>query len=206
MVEQLTTPHDFSSLGTDELFALARASNVAVYERALPLAEKVARAYCKRYKWICPDDLTQDLMYEIPRIMYRYREDNAAGNSWSKYLYHRLHFLAKDVLRKEDPLGISFPQKREYPSWHRLGDESLDGFDPIDIRETIEDVEVVLKDEIHLWRDYFDSLPPMRKSKRDRLWDDKLRRVKFRRHQSGLAKWLKKRRTPKQLSLSMSGD
>lgn len=200
-VEQITS--SLSLLSADDLYAVARASNVAVYERSQPIARRIAGLYVKRYSWIDVDDLTQDLMFEIPRIMYGYRPDNSAGNPWSKFLYHKLYFKAKDALRREDPLGIGWPQKREYPAWHRLGDQALEGFDAPDTREPPIDLDPELKDEVHQWREYFDSLPPMRKSKRDRFWDETLHRVKFKRHKPGLAAWLKLRRVPRQLSFSM---
>lgn len=193
---------DFVAMGTDELFRLARAANVAVYERSLPVAQKVARSYCKRYTWIDADDLTQDLMYEIPRIMYSFREENSAGNPWSKFLYHKLYFKCKDYLRKEDPLGICWPQKRQYPAWHRLGDESLEGFEPRDEREPAAELDTELIDDVRDWREYFDSLPPMRKPKRDRIWDHKRHRIKFRvRKAATLTNWCRERRKPHQMNL-----
>lgn len=207
MIAEKTTPQQiaatYDGMTPDELYAVARSANVAVYERSIPVARRVARTYCKRYAWIDEDDLLQNLMFELPRILYSYRDDNSAGNPWSKFLYHKLYFKCKDILRKEDPLGLSWPQKREYPAWHRLGDASLAGFDAPDTRETLEVTDPELKDEIHQWRGYFESLPPMRKPKRDRLWDENLRRVKFKKHKPGLGHWLKNRRAPKQLSFPL---
>lgn len=182
------------------MFLVARAANVEVYQRALPVAQRVARAYCRQYTWIDPEDLTQDLMFEVPRVMYSYREDNAAANSWSKYLYFKLQFKAKDYLRREDPLGISYPQKKQYPQWHRLGDESLEGFDPVDVRELMTEE---LEEEIQLWKDFFRDFPEPRKISRRRSWDKVNERVKFRKQKMTVLSWYKLRKKPKQLSLGL---
>jgi len=192
---------DLSKMETDDVFLLARRANVEVYERALPVAQKVARAYCRRYDWISVDDLVQDLMFEIPRVMYGFREDNAAGNNWSKYLYFKLGFKAKDILRREDPLGISHPQKKAYPQWHRLGDESLSGFDPKDHRSDVELPEEMVED-IANWKEYFTGLRPMREIKHGRSWDKVRQRVRFRRQKVTLADWYRARKIPKQMLMN----
>jgi DNA-directed RNA polymerase specialized sigma24 family protein len=192
--------YDFSELNVDEMFMLARRANTEVFERALPIVQKVARAYCRRYEWINQEDLVQDLMCEVPRVMYGYREDNDAGNVWSKYLYWRLQFKAKDVLRREDPLGISHPQKRKYPAWHRLGDESLDGFDPKDHRESVASDELL--EDVAIWKEYFSHLRPIRKIKRDRHWDKAKSRVKFKRLKVTIFDWYRLRKSPRQMELT----
>lgn len=199
-VDASTSQFDFSNLGVEELFMLARKANVEVYARALPIAQRVARAYCRNYTWIDPEDLTQDLMSEIPRVMYGYQEDNAFSNTWSKYLYFKLQFKAKDILRREDPLGISYPQKKQYPQWHRLGDESLEGFEPTDMRELLTEE---LEEEIQLWKEFFRDHPDPRKIKRGRIWDKVNGRVKFRKQKMTLLAWYKIRKRPKQLSLGL---
>ncbi len=35
-----------------------------------------------------------------------------------------MNFYVKDVLRREDPAGICWPQREHYPTWYRLGDQS----------------------------------------------------------------------------------
>jgi hypothetical protein len=197
---------DFSKLTADEVFAIARQSNVEVYTRALPIAKKIAERYAKKYDWISAEDLTQNLMYEIPSIMYAYRDDDASGNPWSKYLFYKLYFKGKDYLRKEDPVGIKWPQKKQYPKWHRLGDESLDGFEVVDYRGSEEDqaAEAELLTNIAAWRAWFAAhvRPVVAEQKRRTYWDAKRNRVKFKRgKQHSVIAWYDSRKLPKQLAL-----
>lgn len=106
----------------------------AVYLKATEVARQIALKYCRRYYWIDPDDLSQELILSLPKFIDAYRVGHRSGTPWGKYLYHKLNFKAKDILRLEDPLGIGWPQKQHYPSWSRLGDEALEGFDAPDAR------------------------------------------------------------------------
>lgn len=133
---------EFSKLGDDELFLLARRANQEVFKRALPIVRRIAAKYCHEYTWLNVEDLAHAMMQEVPRIAFTYREHNQWGNGWGKYLYHRLYYVAKDCLRKEDPLGIGWPQKKQYPQWHRLGDESLAGFEAIDEAKELDSIPV----------------------------------------------------------------
>jgi len=204
----------FGILSVEHMFTVARLANCAVYERAGPIAEKIAKRYAKKYDWISVEDLTQNMLFDIPAIMYAYRADNAAKNPWGKYLYYKLYFLAKDYLRKEDPVGIKWPQKKAYPRWHRLGDESLDGFEVMDWRTWIFDEDKnelnQLLDDIAAWREYFSQLPqaqfsqqPADKKRGVKHWDVKRSRVKFRRNRDTLTvlAWYLARKQPKQLAL-----
>jgi hypothetical protein len=100
-----------------------------VWEASVPVARRVASLYTKKYEWIDLDDLSSDLLLSVPRFVESFSLNHSSGTGWLKYCYHRFHFLCKDILRREDPLGIKWPQKKAYPSWHRLGDESLQGYD-----------------------------------------------------------------------------
>ena len=194
---------DFSKLTPDEVFAIARQANVEVYTRALPIAQNIAGRYAKKYDWISAEDLVQNLMFEIPTIMYAYRDDDASGNPWSKYLFYKLYFKAKDYLRKEDPVGIKWPQKKQYPKWHRLGDESLDGFEVVDYRGRDDEhlVDGELLASIAAWREFFQALPALREEpKRKLYWDAKRNRVKFRRSKQTIAEWYESRKLPRQLA------
>jgi hypothetical protein len=194
---------DFSNLTPDEVFAIARQANVEVYTRALPIAQSIAARYAKKYDWISAEDLTQNLMYEIPSIMYAYRDDDASGNPWSKYLFYKLYFKGKDYLRKEDPVGIKWPQKKAYPKWHRLGDEALDGFEVIDYRGADDhQVDPELLTNIVAWREFFASIPARPIDSKKRLyWDGKRNRVKFKRCKLTVIEWYEARKLPKQLAL-----
>lgn len=194
---------DFSNLTPDEVFAIARQSNVEVYTRALPIAKSIAERYAKKYDWISAEDLTQNLMYEIPSIMYAYRDDDASGNPWSKYLFYKLYFKGKDYLRKEDPVGIKWPQKKAYPKWHRLGDEALDGFEVIDYRGAGDhQVDAELLTNIVAWHEFFASIPVRSVDSKKRLyWDTKRNRVKFKRSKLTVMEWYEARKLPKQLAL-----
>lgn len=105
-----------------------------VWEAVIPIARRVARSAAARYTWLDADDLQQDLLLGVPRFLSRFRARNEHGHSFEKYVFFRLSFYIKDVLRREDPLGISYPQKLPYPQWSRLGDESLEGYDAPDER------------------------------------------------------------------------
>jgi hypothetical protein len=91
---------------------------------AIGLAERIAKKTVRKYPWIDPDDLRQELIIPLPRWIERYNPKDRSKTSWSKYLYHKLNFYVKDVLRREDPVGIKWPQREQYPTWFRLGDQS----------------------------------------------------------------------------------
>ncbi len=120
-------------------------SKKRVFEKLLPVAERIARTYCDKYNWVDAEDLAQEMLLVVPGIIRRYDPSNSAGNSFSKYAYHRLYFEAKDCLRQEDPLGIKWPQKKHYPEWHRLGDEGFETFEVManDADSQISETEVL---------------------------------------------------------------
>ena len=157
----------FSELDDDAMFAVSHAAAQEVYTRAQPIARKLAARACKKYDWVNVDDLTQNLMLEIPRFMFAYDPHSPSKTSWSKYLFHKLYFYVKDLLRKEDPLGVKWPQKKVYPKWHRLADEALDGFEVVDLSVLADDDAEpdLLMDEIKAWREYFSQLPKLPKEK-----------------------------------------
>jgi hypothetical protein len=102
-----------------------------LWQLLIPMAKHRAKLTTGRYFWLDPDDIEQQLLLIIPRIIRRFDPDNSAKNTFSKYAYFRLTFEAKDVCREEDPLGIRWPHKGKghYPEWHRLGDEAFQSFD-----------------------------------------------------------------------------
>lgn len=140
---RLSKQTDYQSLEGFELVWLAQLDNNKqaideIYARKTEIARRIARNYCRKYTFVDEDDLSQSMLLGLPKIIRTYRPGKA-GTSWDKYCYHRLTFLAKDVLRQRDDLGIGWPQKKMYPEWYHLGDESLDGFDPKDFRELDQD-------------------------------------------------------------------
>jgi DNA-directed RNA polymerase specialized sigma24 family protein len=194
---------EFEQLDADQMFAVSHMASREVFNRALPIARLLANRYCKKYDWVSSEDLAQSMVLEIPRFMFAYDPANASGTSWSKYLYHKLYYLAKDLLRKEDPLGVKWPQKKVYPKWHRLMDDALEGFEVIDIRELIElgEREAVdeLIDEIKAWREYFAALPKLEKAKPEKRKSPKSKSRK--KMAGGLWSWKQERERPKQLGL-----
>jgi hypothetical protein len=100
-----------------------------LWTAAIPVTERIARNGTKRYPWIDPEEVAQELQLDFQKILRRFDVCNLKGNHWKKYYYHRAVFTVKDILRREDPLGIRFPFKKQYPEWYRLGDEAFDGFE-----------------------------------------------------------------------------
>ena len=127
-----------------------------IWISAWETARRVALSYCKKYEWLDADDLRGELLLGLPRFIKRYDASDPSKTDWPKYLFFKMNFYAKDVLRREDPLGISWPQKREYPSWNRLGDASLAGFDAIDSSES--EIDIIDGSEV----DQVDQLPELR--------------------------------------------
>jgi hypothetical protein len=182
----------FAELSSDEMYLHARAASIEVYERAQPIARKIAERYCKKYAWVSADDLTQNLMLEIPKIIYTFNPDNKQKNPWSKYLYFKLYFAAKDLLRKEDPLGISWPQKKAYPNWYRLQDDATIVARGTDADEMDEIDEFEL--DISNLRALLSGFPQVRKLSCAVAGKKKKRRC-------GLWTWRLRRARPKQMDL-----
>jgi DNA-directed RNA polymerase specialized sigma subunit len=124
---------DYESLTSNDLVLLVHAGDNRAFEilclSILPVAERIARNYARRYTWLDHEDIRQETLLAIHRIIKGFRPGK--GASLEKYVYHRITYEVKDVLRCEDPLGISWPQKGKghYPEWHRLGDEAFKSFD-----------------------------------------------------------------------------
>jgi hypothetical protein len=111
-------------LTIDAAFVQLRELQGQLLEHAIGLADRIAAKAVRRYSWLCADDLRQELLIPLPRWIDRYNPKDKSGTSWSKYLYHKMNFYLKDVLRREDPVGIKWPQREQYPTWFRLGDQS----------------------------------------------------------------------------------
>jgi hypothetical protein len=214
---------DYVSLAASELVWLAQVDGDQsaidqIYSRVMSVAQRIAANYCRRYTWISPEDLSQSLLLELPKIIGRYRPGQA-GTSWEKYVYFRLTFAAKDQLRGEDPLGISYPQKKQYPEWHRLGDEAFSSYEIAGRKEpTHDEVEMLqLLDSIDGWRAAFiecrcvcrrivrplKPLDPLPAGWSDGRYYGEYRVSKRKRveRQIGLRSWIVSRKIPKQMEL-----
>ena len=85
-------------------------------EMALPIAQN----YVNKYPFVDRDDLQQGCSLYFRKVLERYDPYNSANNCFSKYCYHRIFFICKDLLRQRDDLGIKWPQKLQYPEWCHL--------------------------------------------------------------------------------------
>jgi hypothetical protein len=165
---------EYGTLGSSDLVWLAQVDDDKraideIFARVGKVVNRIAGNYCRRYTWIDPEDLSQSLMAEkLPKIIKCYRPGK--NTDWEKYVYHRLTFSAKDLLRCEDPLGIGFPQKKQYPEWHRLGDEAFDGFEVTGRKEMDSDELDMLKlyESIDDWRNAFLMCKP--KTRKPKPW------------------------------------
>jgi hypothetical protein len=115
---------DATQADIDNAIVQLRDLQELITAHAIGLADRIAKKTVRKYPWIDPDDLRQELIIPLPRWIEKYNPDDKSKTSWSKYLYHKLNFYVKDVLRKEDPVGIKWPQREQYPTWFRLGDQS----------------------------------------------------------------------------------
>ncbi len=215
-------PIDYQSLDGLELVWLAQLDNDKqaideIYARKIDIARRIARNYCRKYTFVDEDDLAQSMLLGLPKIIRTYRPGKA-GTGWDKYCYFRLTFLAKDVLRQRDDLGIGWPQKKMYPEWYHLGDESMDGYDPRDHRELDQDTidlerfytaVAETRDALNLTRVSVNS-KPKRAAVNDPMplawYEDKYygqvpapSRGKMKTRASDIARWKIERLKPKQL-------
>ena len=225
MARKQAKPIDYESQVSSDLVWLAQVDQDQqaideLLKRITPVAKRIAGNYCRRYTWLDPEDILQDLFADkLLQIIGRYRPGRATD--WEKYAYHRITFAVKDILRCEDPLGIGFPQKKQYPEWHRLGDEAFDGFEVVGRKELDSDELDMLKlyESIGQWRESFAACRVV--ARKVKAW------VSGERHASGwvavgcggqfvgrfehrrkllkrvsLREWIKAREKPKQLVLN----
>lgn len=112
------------AIDPDDLIEQLRAVQSAICDHAITVAKRVAKNVVRKYPWLDADDMQQELMLRLAKWVDEYKPQHASSTKWSKYLYHKMTFYSKDVLRREDPLGISWPQRKHYPAWYRLGENS----------------------------------------------------------------------------------
>jgi DNA-directed RNA polymerase specialized sigma subunit len=97
-----------------------RRNMLALWEAVSPIAVKVGRIFAARYSVVDADDLSQNLLSSFPRLVKRYK--TKYKTPFDTFCYYTFYYAAQDELRKLDPLGIKYPQKRAYPVWRYLED------------------------------------------------------------------------------------
>jgi hypothetical protein len=139
---------DFIVLSEDDTALLSHNGDTEalaiLWQKAVPQVGRIAGLFTRRYPWIDHEDLTQTMLVDFPKIIRRYDPERARSRkiTWNKYAYFAFYRAAQDALRREDPLGVSIPQKAHYPSWRRFSEISdsanliqgivLDGLNKLD--------------------------------------------------------------------------
>lgn len=113
---------DFAQTDPQDIAAMARhgdkeAVNV-LWLSVIDQVDRIVGLFTRRYQWIVHDDLRQEILCGFPKILARY--DPKKGTIWDKYCYFSFYRACQDALRREDPLGIKFPQKKQYPAFVSL--------------------------------------------------------------------------------------
>lgn len=115
---------DRTELDDQDLSLLARHGDSVslneLWERAIPVIERLAGCFTRKYDWISHEDMVQGVLLEFPKIFKRYKPNK--GVKVSKYLYLSFYRACQDYLRKEDPLGVKIPQKQKYPHFIHLSE------------------------------------------------------------------------------------
>lgn len=197
------------STDPDLLISRLREVQSQIADHAMGLAKKLAIKTRKKYPWICPDDMQQNLMLRLDKWVAEYQPDHGSQTTWSKFLYHKMAFYTKDLLRKEDPLGIAWPQRKKYPDWFRLGDQSgvmTNQFAAPDLHSNDPEDDQFVRDYLAV-QNFFRSLPRIPnqipvivdgdslRHARCLWWDNRRHRIRFRRRKSDtLAHWIAVRR------------
>ena len=96
-----------------------------LWTKTIPQVNKICGLFSRKYAWIDHDDLSQEVMLKIPAFFSRYRPES--GTLVNKYLYFCIYRCAQDALRRNDPLGMKFPQRKPHPQYIPLSDLWGDG-------------------------------------------------------------------------------
>lgn len=128
MTKRKTRQIDYNQLESRDLVWLVQVDDdQAAYELLLQRKDEVikrlVRNCIRKYTFVDGDDVYQSLALHFPKIVRTYRPGKA-NTDWDKYCYHRLTYTIKDILRQRDDLGICWPQKKMYPQWFHLYDQS----------------------------------------------------------------------------------
>jgi len=183
---------------------------------ATTIARRIARKTVKKYHWLSADDLQQDLLVRLQKWVTQYNPHHASDTTWSKYLYHKMSFYVLDILRKEDPLGIKWPQRKHYPEWSRLGDMDQTVLEAMEDESDFQDFDspdrVFLREKLAVDQlfhnnklagqfrpdEHAETGPGLLRAKTLEFWDRRRNRVRFRRGTS-LKKWLRKKRSTRKV-------
>lgn len=87
-----------------------------------PLIVRISKTIAGKYPQIDADDLASDVTLHFPVLLRRF---NPTRIEWERYIPVAVYRCALDMLRKHDPLGISYPQKKRYPSWAYIDDSTV---------------------------------------------------------------------------------
>ncbi len=99
-----------------------RAYREQIWLRSEQIVSTLATKTVAKYSWIDREDLIQNMLLKTDYFATVY--DPARNPVFTKHLYWKFAFYVKDVLRREDPVGIRAPQRQHYPTWFRLGDRA----------------------------------------------------------------------------------
>jgi hypothetical protein len=126
---------DLETIRDDDLALLARYGDKEamsiMWVRLIPHCQRIGYKILKKYKHIESQDVVQTVLSDLPKLIGRFTPGKAAAKT---YFCISIYRAFQDTLRKHDPLGIKYPQKRkDYPAFvsisnfygsSRLGDRS----------------------------------------------------------------------------------
>ena len=96
-----------------------RAKNAAVakvWESIFEVIDsQMQRVWLRRYTFLEneSEDLVSEVVTRVPQFIERYDPDR--GTPPKQFWYHTIYRAFQDALRRRDPLGISYPQRKHYP-------------------------------------------------------------------------------------------
>jgi DNA-directed RNA polymerase specialized sigma subunit len=86
-----------------------------------PCIARISKSIAYKYPHIDVDDLISDVTLHFPVLFRRF---DPTRIEWERYISVAVYRCAQDMLRKHDPLGIKYPQNKQYPAWTYL-DEAI---------------------------------------------------------------------------------
>ena len=97
-----------------------------LWEAVIPVARRVAGIIAFKYSSVDFDDMEQAILLKFPQLFNRY--DPSRGTEFGKFIYFAFYSAARDELRRLDPLGVKYPQRKKYPPWKFLQDLAEDPY------------------------------------------------------------------------------
>ena len=130
----------FERLPEDDLILLAkygdREAMGVLWEACIPQVRRIVAKFANRYEWVDRDDLEQEVLCKVPHIVSKFDETRKTGVN--KYFYFCFYRAAQDALRRLDPLGMKFPQRKVHPPFLMLSEISgADGSQGSDLEASI---------------------------------------------------------------------